>query len=115
MELLLVVWGIIYCLIMGILCYLITITIIPDKFKDKLFLVVPFFPKAKYSIILYLLSGILYSLFVYLLDIKETIPKVLIAISCVILSSLFVRFIAKLRKENLEDTLDEEIKHKRGF
>ena len=107
--------GILWCAFIGFLCYLLTISLIPDKFKDKLFSIIPFFPKTKYSIILYLLAGILYSLLIYELDVTETMVRVSIAVICVIVSSLLVQFIAKSREENIEETLDEEMKRKRGF
>jgi hypothetical protein len=103
--------GILYCSLLGLFCYITTITIIPDKYKDKLFSIIPFFPKTIYSIILYLLSGILYSLFAYLFHFSGIISALL----CVIISSLFVKMVAKLRKDNLEYTYEEELKRKRGF
>ncbi|MDR3669091.1 MAG: hypothetical protein P4L35_19860 [Ignavibacteriaceae bacterium] len=115
MNIIVIALGILWCVFIGFMCYLLTISLIPDKFKDKVFSIIPFFPKTKYSIILYLLAGILYSLLVYELDITETMVRVPIAVLCVVVSSLLVQFIAKSRKENIEETLDEEIGRKRGF
>ena len=106
--------GIFYSLIFGLFAYVITIKIIPEKFKDKFFSIVPFFPKLPYSLILYLISGILYLVVVYFFEITEQILKILIIVLSVIISSLFVKLIAKLRKDNMEESYEEELKRKRN-
>jgi hypothetical protein len=107
--------GILYCLLTGLFAYLITITIVPEKFKQKLFSIIPFFPKLPYSIILYLLSGILYSVFIYFFSPIEQILKIITMIASVIVSSLSIKLIAKLRNENLEETYEEELERKRNL
>lgn len=111
---LIIALGILYCLLFGLFAYVFTIKIIPEKFKDKFFSIVPFFPKPIYSIILYLVAGILYSLVVFLFDITEQLLRILIIIISVIASSLFIKLIAKLRNDRLEETYEEEIARKRN-
>jgi len=106
--------GVIFCLLFGFLGYILTISIVPEKFKSKLFSIIPFFPRIKYSIILYFISGILYSLIVYFVGVTGQSLKFIIVILSVIISSQLVKFIAKIKKESLEESYEEEMKRKRN-
>jgi len=45
----------------------------------------------------------------------NVLEGMLVSLLCVIVASQIVRAVAKLRKEPLEESFEEEIKRKRGF
>ena len=71
---------------------------------EKLFKIVPLYPRPKYAIILYSLSGILYlgNSYKFFGEFVATFGAMItIAPLCIIVSSLIVRAMAKSRNEDL--------------
>lgn len=109
-----IVLGIVYCFLFGLFAYLFIIKIIPEKYKNKFFLIVPFFPKMPYSFLLYVVSGVFYSIAIYLSGITEPLIQLFFIVLSIIASSLLIKQIAKFRKDNMEETYEEEMERKRN-
>lgn len=103
--------GLLYSLFIGFLIYLSTITIIPDRFSDKFFKYVPLYPRLKYAVVLYLLSGLLYTLLLFVFQVRG----LLVALFCVFVSSQITKYIAESRSETIEESFEEEMKRKREW
>jgi hypothetical protein len=109
MELVLLVSiGLFYNLLVGGLLYLVGVSLIANKAKPKFYEIVPLYPKPKYSVVLYTIASVLYTLISL-----EGAGGILVSLFCVIIASQFTRGIAKLRKEDLEESFEEEIERKR--
>jgi len=85
-----------------------TIIPMPERAKAKFFEIVPLYPKSKYAIMLYAAAGIIYGILSMM-----GARGFLFAILSVIIASQVVRGIAKLRKESLEESQEEEMARKR--
>jgi hypothetical protein len=94
----------------GLILYAIATTLIPEKQKEKFYEIVPLYPKPKYSVILYSIAAILYTL--ACLETSEW--HILISILSVIFASQITRGIAKIRNEDLEESYEEEMERKRN-
>lgn len=116
-SLLLIILSIIQSTLWGVFLYVIGTYVIPDKHSTKFFEIVPLYPKPKYAILLYLISGILFYFMASELfgtAIFETKSIIICGPFCLIVSSQIVRSIAHIRKENIEETIEEEIERKRN-
>jgi uncharacterized membrane protein len=108
--------GVLTCYIWGIVIYIFASKMVPEKYSEKFFEIVPLYPKPKYAILLYSLSGILYfgiSYKFYGGFVATFWAMITIAPLCIIASSQIVRAIAHSKKENVEESQEEEIKRKR--
>jgi hypothetical protein len=89
--------------------YIIAIVVpMPERAKEKFFDLVPLYPKRKYAVILYLMAGIIYGLMSI-----EGAKGILFSLLSVIIASQITKGIAKLRKEDLEESHEEEMERKR--
>jgi fatty-acid desaturase len=98
--------------ISGGLVYSIATYLIPDKYRNKFYDIVPLYPKRRYAIILYTLALILYILFILLLA-GGFVFELLFSLISMIISSQIIKIIAKLCKESVEESFQEEIERKR--
>lgn len=105
-----VIIALVFTMISGGIMYVIAIVIpMPERAKTKFFEMVPLYPKLKYAVVLYLIAGVIYSLF-SLMGVKG----ILFSLLSVLIASQITKGIAKLRKENLEETQEEEMARKRN-
>ena len=99
-----VLGSILLCCICGAVIYVFVLTIVSEKHAEKIFKIVPLYPRPKYAIILYSLSGILYlgNSYKYFGEFVATFGAMItIAPLCIIVSSLIVRAMAKSKNEDL--------------
>jgi hypothetical protein len=111
-----IIGSIIICSIWGVIVYLFVLKIVPEKHAEKLFEIVPLYPKLKYAVLLYSLAGLLYYGISYKFFggfVATFGAMITIAPFCIIGSSQIVRAIAKSRNEDIEESQEEEIKRKR--
>ena len=87
--------------------------LIPGRYKEKFYKVVPLYPKRKYAVWLYILAIIFYIALIILLGgYPNFFLSMFMALISMITASLIVKTIAKLRNESLEESFEEEIKRK---
>lgn len=114
--LLVILIGIISSVIWGVVLYVVALEAMPERYSQKLFALIPLYPRTKYAVILYVLSGILYpfvSVFVAVLGAPDKGTIIISALICVIASAQMVRLLARWRKETVEELYEEEMERKR--
>ncbi|MCG3154811.1 MAG: hypothetical protein DKINENOH_01407 [bacterium] len=110
-------------LLYGVVIYSFAIGIVPERFRQRFFELVPLYPRPKYAVLLYLLSGFLYTFYssvfprIFFLRIRFFVfvieVDIIMGSLCVIAASQIVRFIAEQRLEAVEESFDEEMERKR--
>ena len=98
----------------GFAIYVFALYALSEDQNDKFKKYVPLYPKPKYAVMIYVLSGFLYYAISYIFTGGFSIEKLFILNSplCVIGSSFVVNKIAQWRMENIEETIDEEMERK---
>jgi hypothetical protein len=107
--------AILLSILWGAIIYAIAIGTLGQERGEKFYKLVPLYIKPKYAIILYSLSGILYIIYSYSFWNEFHISKFdlgIISPMCVLTASQIIRFVAKWKKIELEESYKEEMKRK---
>lgn len=108
----LLVIALIYTAISGGAAYFLATSLMPDRSRARFFEIVPLYPKRKYGVMLYGIATLLF--LVISIEIQVNfLGNMLISLICVIVASQVVRAFAKIRKEPLEESFEEEMERKR--
>jgi hypothetical protein len=103
------------CVAWGGIIYVFALWFIDPEKQEAFSRIIPLYLKTKYSVTLYGIAGILYFIYSYLTWQEFHLSEfefLVVSPMCVLIASQMVRFIASYRKEELEESYEEEMRQK---